>query len=238
MSGLAKYLVEEGFEVLGSDIKSNKNIEYLQKKGVKVFIGHNADNLPEKCVVVASSAIRQDNPEIVRAKEKGFEILHRSDLLSRISKGLCGEKKKYFMGFSGTHGKTTTSGLCSYVLEKSGLNPSFIVGGTIPEISTNAKAGSGDFLVAELDESDGTIVKYQPEISIINNIEKDHVDFYKNGLSSLLETFSTYLNSLPDNGKVIINNDNDGTKKLQLANKNINLNLAKLLLMFSTKENS
>lgn len=221
MSGLAKYLIEEGFEVYGSDIKTNKNIEKLQKMGATVYIGHKAENLPDNCVVVVSSVIKEDNPELKAAKEKEFTILHRSDLLQRISNGMCGEKKKYFLGFSGTHGKTTTSGLCSYVLEKTGLNPAYVVGGTIPEIGTNATAGKGDFLVAELDESDGTIVKYSPEISIINNIEKDHVDFYKNGLSSLLETFSIYLNNLPQGAKVIVNNDNEGTQKLQDANINI-----------------
>lgn len=219
MSGLAKYLVEEGFEVQGSDIKTNKNIEYLQSKGAKIHIGHSVDNLPKKCIIVVSSVIKDDNPELKFAKENGFEILHRSDLLSKISRGMCGAKKKYFLGFSGTHGKTTTSGLCSYVLEKSGLKPSYVVGGTIPEIGTNAKAGNGDFFVAELDESDGTIVKYSPEISIINNIEKDHVDFYKNGLASLIETFSTYLSTLSDDARVIVNDDNEGTKLLREANK-------------------
>lgn len=222
MSGLAKYLVEDGCEVLGSDIKQNRNIIELEKLGAKIFIGHDENNLPDNCVVVASTAIREDNVELVKAKRLGLEILHRSDMLARISKGLCSKKKKYFIGYSGTHGKTTTSGLASYVLEKANLNPSFVVGGIVPEIGINSNAGSGDYFIAELDESDGTIVKYQPEISVINNLEIDHVDFYTEGLQSLLNTFKTYLSTLPECAKVLINNDNDGNLKLIEQNKNIN----------------
>lgn len=222
MSGLAKYLVEDGFTVLGSDIKQNRNIVELEKLGAKIFIGHDENNLPENCTVVASTAIKKDNPELLKAKRLGLDILHRSDLLARISKGSISDKKKYFIGYSGTHGKTTTSGLCSYVLEKAGLSPSFVVGGIVPEIGINSNAGCGDFFVAELDESDGTIVKYQPEISVINNLEIDHVDFYTDGLQSILDTFKTYLHNLPINAKVIISNDNDGNLQLISQNKDIN----------------
>lgn len=221
MSGLAKYLVEDGFEVMGSDIKNNRNTAELEKLGAKIFIGHDENNLPENCVIVASTAIKEDNPELIKAKRLGLEILHRSDLLARISNGLIGTKKKYFIGYSGTHGKTTTSGLASYVLEKAGLNPSFVVGGIVPEFGINSNAGSGDFFVAELDESDGTIVKYQPEISIINNLEVDHVDFYTDGLQEILDTFKTYLSTLPVGAKVLINIDNEGNNKLIEQNKNV-----------------
>lgn len=222
MSGLAKYLVEDGFNVLGSDIKQNRNIIELEKLGAKVFIGHDENNLPEDCIVVASTAIREDNPELMKAKRLGLEILHRSDLLARISKGLCDNKKEYFIGYSGTHGKTTTSGLSAYVLEKAGLNPSFVVGGIVPEIGINSNAGSGDFFIAELDESDGTIVNYQPEISVINNLEIDHVDFYTDGLQHILDTFKTYLSTLPEGAKVLINNDDEGNRKLAEQNPEIN----------------
>lgn len=221
MSGLAKYLVEDGCNVLGSDIKQNRNTVELEKLGAKIFIGHNENNLPDDCIVVASTAIKEDNPELIKANKLGLEILHRSDLLARISKGLCSKKKKQFIGYSGTHGKTTTSGLASYVLEKAGLNPSFVVGGIVPEIGINSNAGSGDFFIAELDESDGTITKYQPEISVINNLEVDHIDFYTDGLQAILDTFKIYLNSLSPDAKVLINNDDDGNLKLIEQNPNI-----------------
>lgn len=221
MSGLAKYLVEDGCEVLGSDIKQNRNTTELEKLGAKIFIGHDENNLPDNCVVVASTAIKENNPELIKAKRLGLEILHRSDMLARISKGLCccKGKKDYFIGYSGTHGKTTTSGLASYVLEKAGLKPSFVVGGIVPEIGINSNAGCGDFFIAELDESDGTIVKYQPEISVINNLEVDHVDFYTDGLSEILNTFKKYLSTLPENSKILINNDDSGNLKLMEQNK-------------------
>ena len=220
MSGLAKYLLEDGFNVLGSDIKRNRNIDELEKLGAKIIIGHDENNLPDNAIIVASTAIKEDNPELIKAKRLGLKILHRSDLLAEISKGLCTDKKKYFIGYSGTHGKTTTSGLASYVLEKARLNPSFVVGGIVPEYGINSNAGNGDFFIAELDESDGTIIKYQPEISVINNLEVDHVDFYTDGLQSILDTFKIYLSALPQGAKVLINNDDSGNLKLMKQNPN------------------
>ena len=215
MSGLAKYLLEDGFEVLGSDIKRNRNIDELEKLGAKIFIGHDENNLPEDCIIVVSSVIKEKNPELIKAKELGLEILHRSDLLARISEGLASSsKKKYFIGYCGTHGKTTTSGLASYVLQKAELKPSFVVGGIVPEYGINSNAGDGEHFIAELDESDGTIVKYNPEVTVINNLDVDHTDFYKDGLTSLVSTFKTYLNLLTPDSKVLINFDNDGTKRL------------------------
>lgn len=221
MSGLAKYLLEEGFEVSGSDISQNKNTVALEAMGAKIFIGHNADNLPKNAVVVASTAIKEGNPELIKAKELGLEILHRSDLLARISKGLGENKKKWFLGYSGTHGKTTTSGLSSYVLSKANLQPAFVVGGIVPELGVNSQSAKGDFFVAELDESDGTIVKYQPQISVINNLEVDHVDFYTDGMSSLLNTFKTYLSKLAEDAKVLINVDCEGNIRLMEENPQI-----------------
>jgi len=210
MSGLAKYLLEQGYEVSGSDVEASKYTQKIEKLGAKVFIGHKAQQVPENSIVVASTAIRENNPEIVRAKELGLKIHHRSDILKMLAQDLNTHQK--FIGFSGTHGKTTTSGLASYILSKAGLEPSFVVGGYIPELNTNASFGNGDFFVAELDESDGTIVKYSTDISIINNLEADHLDFFKNGLEDLIKTFETHAKNAK---KVIINNDNEGNLKLQ-----------------------
>lgn len=210
MSGLAKYLLENGFEVAGSDICDSKYIKKIKKLGAMVHIGHSADNVPENCVVIASTAIRQDNPEIIRAKELGLPIYHRSDLLAEISR-----EGKFFLGYSGTHGKTTTSGLASYVMEKAGLKPSYVVGGIIPELDTNAHCQNGKYFAAELDESDGTIVKYVPNIVVINNLEADHLDFYKNGLRSILDTFEKFISKMPEDGTVLVNYDCDACKNLQ-----------------------
>lgn len=209
MSGLAKYLLQNGFEVSGSDITDSKYVQSVKKLGAKVYIGHDENNVPQDCVVVASTAIRENNPEIQKAKRLGLPIYHRSDLLAEISKN-----EPYFIGFSGTHGKTTTSGLSSYVLEKADLKPSYIVGGIIPEINTNANASHDRIFIAELDESDGTIIKYSPNLVVVNNLEPDHLDFYKNGLESILETFETFLSNLRENGIVLANTDNEGVKRL------------------------
>ena len=209
MSGLAKFLLQDGFEVSGSDINDSKYVQNVKKLGANVHIGHDENNLPDDSVVVASTAIRESNPEIQKARRLGLPIYHRSDLLAEISK-----TEEYFIGFSGTHGKTTTSGLCSYVMEKAGLKPSYIVGGIIPEINTNANNAQDKFFIAELDESDGTIVKYSANLVVVNNLEPDHLDFYKNGLESILETFETFLSNIRENGKILANTDNEGVKRL------------------------
>lgn len=209
MSGLAKYLLENGCEVSGSDIKESKYIDKLKKLGATVYIGHDESNLPDDCIVVASTAIRDDNPELLKAKRLGLTICHRSDLLAEISK-----QDKFFIGFSGTHGKTTTSGLASYVLDLAGYEPSFVVGGIIPELGVNSQSTKGKYFVAELDESDGTIVKYTPNVCVINNLEPDHLDFYKDGMKSLLATFEKFISNLKEEAVVLINNDCEVLKQL------------------------
>ncbi len=210
MSGLAKYLLEDGHTVSGSDIADSKYIDKLRDLGAKIFIGHDKNNVPEDAVIIKSSAIRDNNPEVIRAKELGLKIFHRSDLLEEIA--LTAQKEgKCFIGFSGTHGKTTTSGLASFVLEKAGLKPSFVDGGIIPEINTNAQHKKGNYFIAELDESDGTIVKYYPDILVINNLEEDHLDFYKNGIIDLVKTFDKAVSQAK---KVIVNNNDEGIRFL------------------------
>lgn len=212
MSGLAKYLLQDGYTVTGSDIAESKYIDALKELGAEVNIGHCESNLPEDTeVVVVSTAIKENNPELIKAKTLGMKIYHRSDLLSEIAKS-AQERGKCFIGFSGTHGKTTTSGLASFVLDKAGLAPSFVDGGIVPELHTNAQHKCGEHFVAELDESDGTIIKYHPDILVINNLEEDHLDFYKNGMSDLVKTFNQAISQAK---KVIVNNDNDGVKLLK-----------------------
>lgn len=212
MSALAKYLIERGANVTGSDVQENKYTHLLEEKGVKVTIGHNPNLIKENMIVVASSAIRSSNVEIIRAKELGLNIYHRSDILKMISDEFSERENSYFIGYSGTHGKTTTSGLASYILSKVGLNPSFVVGGIIPDLNTNGTYNEDKYFIAELDESDGTIQKYSTDIAVINNMEEDHLDYYKNGFEDIAKTFNKYLSNKP-NQIVLINNDNDGNKK-------------------------
>lgn len=221
MSGLAKYLLENGYKVSGSDVQDSKYIKMLKDLGAEVSIGHKKENIQENSIIVASTAIKDDNVEILRAKELNLPILHRSDLLQLIAKEFSDNKKSIFFGFSGTHGKTTTSGLCSYLLEKGGYKPSYVVGGIVPELNDNAKFGSENYFVAELDESDGTILKYQPDVSIINNLELDHIDFYTNGFEDLLKTFDIYLKNLNEGSKVLINTDCEGNRQLIKRNPQV-----------------
>ena len=211
MSGLAKYLLEEGHFVSGSDIEDSKYLNALRELGAKVSVGHKEDNLPNDVdAVIVSTAIRETNPELQKAKKLGLKIYHRSDLLKEIADS-AQHNKKCFIGFAGTHGKTTTSGMASYVLDKSNLNPSFVVGGIVPEISTNSQHKKGDYFIAELDESDGTLVKYHPDILVINNLEEDHLDFYKNGMDDIVKVFNQ---AILQSKKVLVNADDSGIKNL------------------------
>ena len=212
MSALAKYLAERGAVVSGSDMNESKYTHLLEDRGVRVAIGHDSNLIEQDMIVVASTAIKESNPEIIRAKELGLKIYHRSDILQMISDEFSRRESSYFIGFSGTHGKTTTSGLSSYVLAKAGLKPSYVVGGIIPDINTNGTFDDEKFFIAELDESDGTIQKYSTDIAVINNMEEDHLDYYKNGFSDIVKTFDKYLSNKL-NQIVVINNDNDGNNE-------------------------
>lgn len=212
MSGLAKYLIEEGHTVTGSDIEDSKYLNALRELGATVYIGHNEENLPNDTdAVIVSTAIRESNPELKKAKALGIKILHRSDLLEEIANS-AQKNNKCFIGFSGTHGKTTTSGFASFVLDNAGLEPAFVVGGIVPSIATNAQHKSGKYFIAELDESDGTLIKYSPDILVINNLEEDHLDFYKNGMADLVKTFNQ---AIAQSKKVIVNADDNGIKNLE-----------------------
>lgn len=221
MSALAKYLVERGAVVSGSDMNESKYTHLLEEKGVKVSIGHDEKLIQEDMIVVASTAIKNTNVEIIRAKELGLKIYHRSDILKMISDEFSERENSCFIGFSGTHGKTTTSGLASYLLAKAGLQPSYIVGGIIPDINTNGTFDSEKFFIAELDESDGTVQKYSTDIAVINNMEEDHLDYYKNGFSDIVKTFDKYLSN-KSNQIVVINNDNDGNNQFMKLYPNYN----------------
>lgn len=205
-SALAKILLQLGYTVSGSDIKESRYTAILKEYGADVFIGHKKENIKVNSTIVVSSAIKKDNPELLRAKELNLNIIHRSDCLKFISK-----KFPIFIGIAGTHGKTTTSGLLSFILEKMNENPSYAVGSIIPKLNTNSKADKkSKYFIAELDESDGTIQKYRPNYFLINNLEEDHLDYYKNGLKDILETFEKTVSNMNDNDKLFLNLDNMG----------------------------
>jgi UDP-N-acetylmuramate--alanine ligase len=172
MSGLAKIALERGHVVSGSDISPSPLLDLLQQKGAAISIGHEKRNMPEGATLVYSTDISADNPEIIQAKEQGSKLVHRSLLLKDLMQG----QKPLLV--AGTHGKTTTSSLLAHVLDTSGLNPSFALGGIPPRFSTNGRAGSGAYFVAEADESDGSFLNYHAEGAIITNIDLDHMNHF------------------------------------------------------------
>lgn len=218
-SALAKILKIKGYNVSGSDIKESKYTKELRDLGVQINIGHDKNVIKENMTIVLSSAIKEDNEELIKAKELNLPLYHRSDILKLIS-----ELYDCFIGFSGTHGKTTTSGLCSYVLEKINAHPAYASGGIIQGLNTNANSyPDSKIFIAELDESDGTIIKYTPDFIAINNLEADHFDFYKNGEEDLINTFKTFIDNLKQSSKIFINIDDEGNNLLikKVSNKNI-----------------
>ncbi|MFH0703119.1 MAG: UDP-N-acetylmuramate--L-alanine ligase [bacterium] len=216
MSGLAKFLLELGYRVSGSDVKDGAEMFSIAALGGTVFIGHSEKNIGDASIIVASSAIKASNPEIAEAQRRNLPILHRSQLLEALMSGLGLEEdgKQISIGVSGTHGKTTTTGMISLIFEDAELNPSIVVGGQMPHLNTNSKFGKGGYFIAELDESDGTIELYAPDISVITNLELDHPDYYTGGFNQLLETFENYIYKLKKNSKIIINTDCKGNREL------------------------
>jgi len=187
MSAIAFILAKQGFTVSGSDLSSSRITQKLQDIGVKVFQGHQSSNinLAKAPQVVCSTAINQQNPEFQVALANGLPILHRSDLLAALI------AQFQAISVAGTHGKTTTSSLIGFLLLEAGLDPSIVIGGEVSAWQGNARLGNGKYLVAEADESDGTLVKFSSHIGIITNIELDHTDHYQN-LEQVIETFQAF----------------------------------------------
>ncbi len=218
MSGLAKILLELGFQVSGSDARDCTMLNELHKLGAQTFVGHQAGNVPNASQVVLSSAISEENPEYQAAQEKAVGLFHRSDLLKTIFQGDYFTKRGLHtrsVGISGTHGKTSITGMCGVAFQGAGLNPTIVAGGLLPGLGTNAILGpESDLIVAELDESDGTIVQYTPTHSVIANLELDHADHYGDGLQEIVSTFETYLKNLSEGSTVLFNATCPVTKKL------------------------
>ncbi len=198
MSGIALILKDRGYEVSGSDIKESVMTQKLREKGIKVFIGHSPKNVKDADVVIYSSAVKSDNVEIVEAKKRKIPTLPRSDILSDVM------RFKESIAVAGTHGKTTTSSMISTVFYSAGLNPTILVGGRLSLLGgINAQSGDGDWLIAEADESDGTFLKLSPSLSVITNIDRDHLDFYKS-FESLKSAFVEFANRVAFYGKVFL----------------------------------
>jgi len=190
MCGIAEVLLNLGYEVSGSDLQENEATERLARAGATIYIGHSADNVGQADVVVISSAIKEDNVEVVRAKALKIPVIPRAEMLAELM------RMKYGIAVAGAHGKTTTTSMTALVLEAGGYDPTIIVGGRLNTIGSNAKLGEGDFIVAEADESDRSFLYLSPFIAVLTNIDEEHLDHYGN-LDEIKKTFINFANKVP-----------------------------------------
>ena len=198
MSGIALVLKGQGYEVQGSDIKESSMVKKLKEKGINVFIGHRAENVHGASLVIHSSAVKPDNVELLEARRLGIPVIPRADILSDIM------RFKEGVAVAGTHGKTTTSSMIATVFHMAGLKPTILVGGRLSILGgVNAQSGDGNWLVAEADESDGTFLKLTPTISVITNIDADHIDHY-GSFENLKRAFVEFANRVSFYGKVFL----------------------------------
>lgn len=207
MSGIAKVLLEMGFSVSGSDLKASRYTRNLEGLGAKINIGHAVDNIDSPDVVVISSAIPERNVELARVKELGIPILARAEMLSQLA------RRKIAVAVAGTHGKTTTTSMISFILQQSEKDPTYLIGGELNDIGSNARYGSGDYCVIEADESDGSLMHLNPRVVVITNIDADHLDFY-GSFSAIEKLFSKWLGKLPGDGLAVILGDDSNVQEL------------------------
>jgi UDP-N-acetylmuramate--alanine ligase len=215
MSGLSLIMKGKGFKVQGSDIANNKNIERLKKQKIKIFIGHKKQNIEKATIVVVSSAIKKNNPELIEAKKKQLPVYKRGEMLAHIvslTKNIV---------VVGSHGKTTTTSLIASIFQETKIDPTIINGGVINSINNSAKLGKSDWSILEADESDGSFIYIPPTYSIITNIDREHMDFYSS-MDELNEYFVNFVNKVPSFGKSFICIDDKNNKNLikKLNNKN------------------
>src|SRR6187551_3913343 len=197
MSGIAEVLANLGYSVTGSDVADSANVKRLRDKGVKVAIGHKAENIDGADVVVVSSAIKRDNPELIAARAKRLPIVRRAEMLAELM------RLKRCVAIGGTHGKTTTTSLVAALVDAGGFDPTVINGGIINAYGTNARLGAGDWMVVEADESDGTFLKLPADIAIVTNIDPEHLDHFKT-FDAIQDAFRNFVENVPFYGFAVM----------------------------------
>ena len=198
MSGIAEVLLNLGYAVSGSDIQDNVSTARLRGQGAVISIGHDAAHISGADVVVVSSAVKEDNPEVMAARQKRIPVVPRAVMLAELM------RLKKGVAVAGTHGKTTTTSLISSVLAEGGLDPTFVIGGKLNSAGSNARLGSGEFIVVEADESDASFLHLQPVIAVVTNIDADHMETYGHDFSKLKQTYAEFVEHLPFYGVAIL----------------------------------
>ena len=198
---MPKYLVNLGITYQRFRVQPSETTARLQKIGAQVVIGHTAENIGNADVVVTSTAVKADNPEVREAHRKNIPVIPRAEMLAELL------KMKFSVAVSGSHGKTTTTSMISTILAQGGLDPTMVIGGKLASIGSNARLGDGEIIVAEADESDGSFLKLSPTIAVITNIDREHLDFYP-GIAEIKEAFLKFANIVPFYGCTVICSDN------------------------------
>ena len=207
MSGIAELLLNLGYKVSGSDLQTSEITERLKDLGGVIFAGHGADQISGADVVVTSSAVGRDNPEVLAAEHISIPVIPRAEMLAELM------RLKYSVAIAGAHGKTTTTSMVASVLAQGGLDPTVVIGGKLKSIGSNAVLGKGDFIVAEADESDGSFLKFSPAIAVVTNIDREHLDYYQD-LETIKAVFLDFIDRIPFYGLAILCLDNESIQDL------------------------
>lgn len=207
MSAVARLLMAHGVPVYGSDAQDSAALTQLREQGATVTVGQKAENVLDVDTVVISTAIRESNPELAAARERGLQVVHRSDALAVAMHG------SHVVAVAGTHGKTTTSSMIAVMLEAAGVRPSWAIGAHVADLGANAALGHGDWFVAEADESDGSFLKYAPSVAVVTNIEPDHLDHYPSK-DAFFKAFDEFAATLRDGGTLVACQDDAGSREL------------------------
>lgn len=208
MCGIAEVMVNQGYEVSGSDVATSDNVQRLESLGAKVCIGHEADNIGDADVLVTSSAIDSANPEVAKALANSIPVVPRAEMLSELM------RMKYGIAVSGTHGKTTTTSMIASMLDTAGMNPTYVIGGRLLHNDMNAQLGSSEYFIAEADESDGSFLLFHPVISVVTNIDNDHLGVYRDDMNILIDAFRKFITDIPFYGCAVLCVDDENIKKL------------------------
>lgn len=208
MSGIAEVLVNLGYNVAGSDLRTSTVTERLTAQGVEIFVGHAAENVGSADVVVSSSAVDEENPEVIAARTARIPVVPRAEMLAELM------RYRHGIAVAGTHGKTTTTSLIAAVFGEAGLDPTFVIGGLVNSVGSNAQLGAGRILIAEADESDASFMHLQPMVTVVTNIEADHMETYGGDFAVLRRTFLEFLHNLPFYGVAVLCVDDPVVREL------------------------
>jgi len=208
MSGIAEVLSNLDYQVSGSDIKASAVTERLQKQGIKIYFDHHESNVDDVDVVVTSTAVARENPEVKAALSRRIPVIPRAEMLAELM------RFRFGIAVAGTHGKTTTTSLIASILAEAGMDPTFVIGGRLNSAGTNARLGLGQYLVAEADESDASFLHLQPMMSVVTNIDQDHMETYGGSFQQLKQTFLEFLHHLPFYGLAVMCLDDEGVKEV------------------------